>query len=1440
MGLDILSPVASAQVNVLLLPAARTRKSRFENFVSRLKDVYDVRLGDVRPNAGSESFSPQAFPSGRLLFSFSTSDRPNSTVDSFPFELNREPQVVLVLADGDTLAHDSDHQHEGNHLGGGVAELTNLQSLLVRLDDLKLHYRRAIVHRLLVFDMTGQSQEDRGVIFVPPPGNSRMASMRTVMCDIGALFLDGLHDLANALQDLPTIESPSVVASEALRNAASDSTAKARQRMSMPLSGSPNAAQGRTSNGLSHTGATPPTSSANSEMPSRDQSRDRFSIANSAASGPSMQRLAAHKGRALVVKGAMYLEAGRWPDALKTLSEGVAVAQANIDYLWHARGLEQLLVCMLLLIWAEIPFEIPSVCLPSAEQRSRAGPSFYTPASSNEESIPPARGASDIPPTTVPRLISLFPDVIRTILTMYTRAIAFTAEKLPQLLMCEVKVRLVGLLFIASSSKTSFDRQLLGELFRENGLGKAEHAIGMSSNAAFRKDELANLLLEAIPPLSERSSLNESLEILIGISSLLSHLGLGRKQAFFLKEVLSAVTPGLIEARKVGAAEMGIHPSAGLPLLQGASKGAPASLNHSIKTLLRLVGQMYGVPYGQDRPLASDSNSDVHALGTKMRIWADSRIFGDPTLQMEILRYCINLCEALPDLQGILTFAVQLLHTARNTITLPPTYLSGTPSISPEEQTRLFNTIKRTVGAATRLGQNGLLAEYWDDFLIRGIEPLDPSERSRLSMHSPHDLAALSTPSIAIQKDPFIYSSFAKTKAQSRTNVVLTAGEMVYFAVILQNPFEFDVEIDRISLISEGCQFAASDHSIVLGHYCSQKFIMSGKPTTHGTMSIIGCKARIRYCHERTFHIFRKQWRPEPVIKLKPPRSTTGGPDPRGAGLAEKPVSVSAKDPEPDSLSLTVLHAQPMLSVTGSTLLQPALMLLEGESKSFQITLHNTSTAASADLLLFTFQDSATTQLQDALAERELSPTELYELQLQLAATPSLKWISEDGEEREASIPAGSSSTFRFEVFGRPGLLSGVIQVDYAHVGVPRSEMKETFYTRQLRYPISLTVNGAIEIPRCNVLPFTGDFAWRNQQRAAHKISSANGNSSKSSPQQPSPSAADTTHPLGDDQLMPLLSRLGLGSHGSDHCLLLLDLRNVWPNPLSVSIQVRESPSKTSSPTGPWRRAYTVHELLQPTHVSRIVLLLPRLFIRDPHAPIPLIGNQRQFVVSASKLSAENEAASRETFWYREELLKYISGTWREDLTGREGEINMRKGIRLSARMIDAIRVEEVEIDFSIRGLTESSQPKNERTAKDPVMQMGRAHFVLQTNTFATLTAYIRNHSSDRLHVLLRLQPSLRNQPHNVALDVSKRFAWTGMLQRALHPPLEAGEIREADLGIIALCQGDFEIGATVEEIRPNTTPPTQSDGLSLVAPKRRIWHAREPCLVDAVDREDS
>jgi Transport protein Trs120 or TRAPPC9, TRAPP II complex subunit len=53
MGIDPLSPVASARVNTLLVPAGRIRRTKFSSFVSRLQRENVVRLGDVSPDGQS-------------------------------------------------------------------------------------------------------------------------------------------------------------------------------------------------------------------------------------------------------------------------------------------------------------------------------------------------------------------------------------------------------------------------------------------------------------------------------------------------------------------------------------------------------------------------------------------------------------------------------------------------------------------------------------------------------------------------------------------------------------------------------------------------------------------------------------------------------------------------------------------------------------------------------------------------------------------------------------------------------------------------------------------------------------------------------------------------------------------------------------------------------------------------------------------------------------------------------------------------------------------------------------------------------------------------------------------------------------------------------------------------------------------------------------------
>lgn len=64
------------------------------------------------------------------------------------------------------------------------------------------------------------------------------------------------------------------------------------------------------------------------------------------------------KGRIGVVVGAMYLLAGRWPDAVKELVQSSTIARNSSDYLWHAKAMDFMLVCLLMYAWAGMDFRV--------------------------------------------------------------------------------------------------------------------------------------------------------------------------------------------------------------------------------------------------------------------------------------------------------------------------------------------------------------------------------------------------------------------------------------------------------------------------------------------------------------------------------------------------------------------------------------------------------------------------------------------------------------------------------------------------------------------------------------------------------------------------------------------------------------------------------------------------------------------------------------------------------------------------------------------------------------------------------------------------------------------------------------------------------------------------------------------------------------------------
>jgi hypothetical protein len=190
----------------------------------------------------------------------------------------------------------------------------------------------------------------------------------------------------------------------------------------------------------------------------------------------------------------------------------------------------------------------------------------------------------------------------------------------------------------------------------------------------------------------------------------------------------------------------------------------------------------------------------------------------------------------------------------------------------------------------------------------------------------------------------------------------------------------------------------------------------------------------------------------------------------------------------------------------------------------------------------------------------------------------------------------------------------------------------------------------------------------------------------------------------------------------------------------------------------------------------------------------------------------------------------------------------------MNARMVDAFRLEAMDIRFSLS----PSFPKQKASTTesiDEVMQIGRSKYKVQTDEMLDLTVTVRNRSSKPIHPLLRLQPSLRHQPSNVALDLSRRLAWTGMLQQVL-PILPSGVSTSVTIGVTIFCHGEYEVGASIEEVRTlRSTPGFEKDQKSAddapalhddeairdsfgldVTRRRRIWHARETCIMHACD----
>jgi len=1413
--------------------------------VERLQGEPAVRLGDITPDARPDRnlFSPLAFPEGILLLNLSTSLPPASQAAFAPYELFRLPFAILGIVDGKEYEDDGEvNGHETNGDNSGTGSLDNA------LKAMREQFPRALMFQLLAMDCSPLSktqQIPQDAIYVPSPEESTFTTIKTAMCDVSSQLLGemamygeivkswttvptplmsqsaasgSIHEQRIGLQRTTSIrsqhsrdESPNLglTRQSSIRNSPRDLSSPPSSVVGSPRPDSPAIMSGSfTPDDNTRSGAIEG-SWKHKQIPAEiDRSAKSLYPQSSAHTSAERERNIG-RTRVGIVLGTLYLMTGRWADAWRELLEQTSRARALDDWLWHAKGLENLLACMLLLGWSGFDFHIPAMIHAGIEGR---GPKSFTDATKD---LVTTIGHQDpiAASSTLRKLGTLLPEIVATIIGHHDKAAITTGEAVPQLILFELILRLSQFLAVLSEHHTGVGVHIMGNVLPGGSLDALRRAPGAGTPAGLSKINITEILFRAYPGPFIGMSLVERTSVLAGIASTLSLLKLDRKRAIIVKDLLSNLVPALLQARKLGAAEMGIHPAASLSLANGpadalGSTGGPLSVDQ----LLEQLQSIYSVDIVSVRADTKVQDLDrEESFDRLISLAADAAtqnasfdVNGNLNLKLDILRACIEFCEALPDLPGIVHCTALLLRSAG-----PHASFDTTPrkvvSMSTDEQVRLLSNMSRAANAAVRAGLSDIQANYWDDFLLRDIQLNERASTGRLIEHSKDDLQQQLT-----KKGPFLYDAFAKKADGEVKEKVIIADETVELVFTIQNPYDFEIVIERITLATEGGSLDVQQESITIGPRRLQNVHCHARTHATGQITVRGCLIKVAGCRERFFPIYHELWTVESPLRMK----NIGQGD---QNRVPKISPTKPKRPPSFSVAFTVIQAQPRVIVQGTDLQEGVVMLLEGERRSFRVTLLNASDSIATDFVHISFEDSVTGSLRSSLSANKLSRAEMYELETQLTQNPILECKRIDSDEDSNAIAPGQPAVYEISVVGRPGLSNAKILFDFASLGSDQGE-KTRFFTRQVSLSINITVNASVQISRPDIISMPPDF----KSSAGENETSENTHGTSD--------GAHAQHMVmtkGRKRFAGILKKVTVSAH-NDHCLLLLDVRNAWPNPLTVFLHV-ESGDLVNVASD----QYAVRELVHPGHVARLMLVLPRIYVSEPHAPIPALskGGQRQFVVSSNASSPEQEQASREAFWYREEVLKLVSGSWSEEGSERCGAINLRS-IRLSAAMIETLRLEDLDISFDVTA-----------SSGDKLQRQGRARFEVSTQSFLTLRTKIQNRSDRPLQGVLRLLPLLANQPQDMALDTGRRFVWTGLLQKGL-PVIQPGGTIEEELGFCVLNSGEYQVSAVVEELQiepRQDAKKNEDDKLHMrdyLARERRIWRAAEACSIRAVDHQ--
>jgi hypothetical protein len=623
------------------------------------------------------------------------------------------------------------------------------------------------------------------------------------------------------------------------------------------------------------------------------------------------------------------------------------------------------------------------------------------------------------------RLSFAIPEIVKQILGLYRSSEG--SLELPFLISAEATVRLSKLLAalnhtngeLLSEQLHTFvtDHSTAAVDVRQSKLSTAQTYV-QDKSKPFSKTSIAEHLAHALPVSTEGLATGDHIRLLAGLASTYSVLGLDRKKAIVVKELVARLTGALMQARKLGAAEMGIHPAASLSTDAGADTLlAIAKESGGVADLMVDLCHIYGAAF--PRNLHSDSPT-----------YLDTKEFGNTRLSLELLRALVSFCEASPDPRGTLLLTTALLRFAGPNAAIDAAPESVPNAFTREEQMHLATVINRTVVVSRNLGLPDVQADYWDPFLVRGVEVVQPSGSRAVIDRAKLNGMESSTTQLG-PGNPLLYDPNASRPGTAvEQTFVLVQGEPSHCIITLQNPFDIPVDVENVELVTEGVELDSEHETVSLGPLRFQQVPLTVLPKSVGATKITGCRVRMQSCAAQVFPIVAAAWSVRPHLTVK------------GVGLRARSPKAEASD-EKDlqsagvvgaSVSVAVIPSIPTLELEDNSHLETGMMLLEGETRSLELRMRNTSTV---DASVFDIVDTADvlTVVGEALSV-----------------------------ESSIIIKPGECKAFDFKVQGKAGTEATVANFYYA------ASSESAKYARLVSVPVAMTVNAALQVPHLEVL----------------------------------------------------------------------------------------------------------------------------------------------------------------------------------------------------------------------------------------------------------------------------------------------------------------------------------------------------------------------------------